>query len=78
MVTASSEKVDFLSPVLEGDLVEFIGRVVRVGRTSVRVGIEMFSENLLSGERKLCTRGEFVMVAIDREGAPIPVPRPDA
>jgi uncharacterized protein (TIGR00369 family) len=78
MVTASSEKVDFLSPVLEGDLVEFIGRVVRVGRTSVRVGIEMFSENLLSGERKLCTRGEFVMVAIDREGIPIPVPRPDA
>jgi acyl-CoA hydrolase len=78
MVTASSEKVDFLSPVLEGDLVEFIGRVPRVGRTSVRVGIEMFSEDLLSGERKLCTRGEFVMVAIDREGNPIPVPRAGA
>jgi acyl-CoA hydrolase len=78
MVTASSEKVDFLSPVLEGDLVEFIGRVTRVGRTSVRVGIEMFSEDLLSGERKLCTRGEFVMVAIDREGNPIPVPRAGA
>jgi uncharacterized protein (TIGR00369 family) len=78
MVTAASEKVDFLSPVLEGDLVEFIGRVVRVGRTSVRVGIEMFSENLLSGERRLCTRGEFVMVAVDREGNSIPVPKPKA
>lgn len=78
MVTASSEKVDFLSPVMEGDLVEFIGQVVRVGRTSVRVGIEMFSENLMSGERKLCTRGEFVMVAVNRDGAPIPVRPPSA
>lgn len=75
MVTASSERVDFHSPVHEGDLVEFVGRVLRVGRTSVRVGIEMFSENLLSGDRKLCTSGEFVMVAVDREGRPVPVPR---
>lgn len=76
MVTASSERVDFHSPVLGGELVEFIGRVRRVGRTSVRVGIEMFSESLSSGERKLCTSGEFVMVAVDRDGQPIPVPQP--
>lgn len=77
MVTASSEKVDFLTPVREGDLIEFVGRVLRVGRTSVRVGIEMFSENLLSGERKLCTTGEFVMVAVDRAGRSIAVPQPE-
>ncbi len=76
MVTASSEKVDFHSPVVEGDLIEFVGRVLQVGSTSVRVGIEMFSENLLSGERKLCTTGEFVMVAVDRGGRPIAVPQP--
>ncbi len=77
MVTASSEKVDFHTPVREGDLIEFVGRVLRVGRTSVRVGIEMFSENLLSGERKLCTTGEFVMVAVDRAGRSIAVPQPE-
>ena len=77
MVTASSEKVDFHTPVREGDLIEFVGRVLRVGRTSVRVGIEMFSENLLSGERKLCTTGEFVMVAVDRTGRSIAVPQPE-
>ncbi len=75
MVTASSEKVDFHTPVREGDLIEFVGRVLRVGRTSVRVGIEMFSENLLSGERKLCTTGEFVMVAVDQAGRSIAVPQ---
>jgi acyl-CoA hydrolase len=77
MVTASSEQVDFHSPVGEGDLIEFVGRVLRVGRTSVRVRIEMFSENLLSGERKLCTTGEFVMVAVDRAGRSIAVPQPE-
>ena len=77
MVTASSEKVDFHTPVRQGDLIEFVGRVLRVGRTSVRVGIEMFSENLLSGERKLCTTGEFVMVAVDRTGRSIAVPQPE-
>jgi acyl-CoA hydrolase len=41
------------------------------------VGIEMFSENLLSGERKLCTTGEFVMVAVDRTGRSIAVPQPE-
>jgi len=76
MVTAASERIDFHSPVREGDLIEFVGRVMRVGRTSVRVGIEMFSENLESGERKLCTTGEFVMVAVDRDGRPVPVPKP--
>jgi acyl-CoA hydrolase len=37
----------------------------------------MFSENLLSGERKLCTTGEFVMVAVDRAGRSIAVPQPE-
>jgi acyl-CoA hydrolase len=78
MVTASSDKVDFRSPVRVGELIEFSGKVLRVGRTSVTVGIEMHSENLLSGERKLCTTGEFVMVAVDRDGHPRPVPRPQA
>ncbi len=74
IVTASSHQIDFRAPVLVGQLVEFIGRVTRVGRTSITVGIEMISEDLLSGERRLCTTGEFVMVAVDPEGRPTPLP----
>ena len=73
MVTASSEKVEFKSPVREGDLIELIGRIARVGRTSLTVDIEMHSENLRTGERNLCTTGEFVMVAVDADGHPTPV-----
>ena len=73
VVTACSEKVEFRSPVKEGELVELTGSVVHVGRTSLRVRIEMHRENLVTGDRSLCTTGEFVMVAVDRDGRPTPV-----
>jgi len=73
VVTACSEKVEFRSPVKEGELVELLGRVTEVGHSSLRIGIEMHRENLLSGERSLCTTGEFVMVAVDANGRPAPI-----
>ena len=73
VVTACSEKVEFRSPVKEGELVELTGSVVHVGHTSLRVRIEMHREDLLTGDRSLCTTGEFVMVAVDRDGRPTPV-----
>jgi acyl-CoA hydrolase len=73
VVTARSEKVEFLSSVKQGELVELTGTVVDVGRTSLRVEIEMQREDLLTGDRSLCTTGEFVMVAVDEEGRPAPI-----
>jgi acyl-CoA hydrolase len=73
VVTACSEKVEFRSPVKQGELVELTGEVIRVGRTSLRLRIDMVREDLLSGDRSLCTTGEFVMVAVDDEGRPTPI-----
>ena len=75
LVTAMSEKIVFLTPVKEGELVELKGEVVHVGRTSLRLRIEMYREDLLSGDRSLCTTGEFVMVAVDGNGRPTPIAR---
>lgn len=74
VVTARSEQVDFKLPIRQGQLVETIARVVEVGRTSMQVDVELVAEDLLSGERALCTRGHFVMIALDAEGRPTPVP----
>jgi acyl-CoA hydrolase len=74
VVTARSEKVEFRSPVKQGELVELTGTVVDVGRTSLRVQIDMHREDLLTGDRSLCTTGEFVMVAVDDDGRPEPIP----
>lgn len=73
MVTASSERVDFKSPVKHGNLVELVGRIAARGSTSVTVEVELFSEDLLSGERNLCASGHFVLVAVDQQGRPVPI-----
>lgn len=73
VVTASIDRVDFKSPIREGDFVETIARVVHVGRTSVTVEVELWGEIPGTGERKISTVGKFVMVAIDRDGRPTPV-----
>ena len=72
IVTASSERVEFRLPVKEGDLIDLVGRVTHVGRTSLRVSIDMYREELLTGQRDLCTTGEFLMVAVDDSGRPTP------
>ena len=74
VVTASSEKVDFHVPVSQGNLVELMARIVGTGRTSMIVEVDLFAEDLLTGDRQLCTRGRFVMVALDAHKNPTPVP----
>ena len=74
VVTAHSDQVDFKLPIRVGEMVEIVARVVDVGRSSMTVQVELIAEDLHSGERKLCTRGHFVMVALDAEGRPTSVP----
>lgn len=74
VVTARSEQVDFNQPIRKGDLVEVIARIVKVGRSSMHVDVDVVNEDLLSGQRKLCTQGHFVMVALDELGRPLQAP----
>lgn len=78
VVTACSDKVEFLTPVKAGNLVELIGRIGHVGRTSMSVDIEMYAEDLLTGERNLCTTGRFVLVAVGEDDRPTQVVSADA
>ena len=74
VVTARSEQVDFRRPIRQGQLVEVVARIVEVGRSSMQVEVELIAEDLLGGERELCTRGRFTMIALDGRGRPTPVP----
>jgi uncharacterized protein (TIGR00369 family) len=73
MVTVASDRVEFKVPVRAGQLVELVARVTKVGRTSVTVGVDMYAEDVASGDRLLATSGSFVFVAIDDEGNPTPI-----
>ena len=74
VVTARSEEVNFRVPVRTGQLVELVARVVRVGHSSMTVEVEMTAEDPLSGDRRVCTTGRFVMIALDSHGTPTTVP----
>jgi len=73
VVMAASERVDFKSQVHNGEVVELIGRVENVGTTSIAVVIELWAENLSTGERRKSGSGRFIMVAVDEDGRPTPI-----
>lgn len=74
MVTASTERIDFLQPIKHGQMVEVSARVIHAGRTSVSVHVSLFAEDPLEGLRVHATEGYFHMVAIGADGRPAPVP----
>jgi acyl-CoA hydrolase len=74
VVTASTERIDFRTPIQRGELIEALARVIYVGRTSLIVRIHIYAEHALIGDRRLCTTGYFSMVALDEHSRPTPVP----
>ncbi|HTG73373.1 MAG TPA: hotdog domain-containing protein [Terriglobia bacterium] len=73
VVTKAMREVAFVSPVFLGDLVTFFTKVVRIGRTSVTVDVDVEAERLGShGNRQTVkvTQAEVVYVAVDAEGRP--------
>jgi acyl-CoA hydrolase len=73
MVTIASDRVEFKRPVPASAMVLLTARILRVGRTSVTVCVEMHAERPLTGEQFLATQGQFVMVAVDENGRATPV-----
>ncbi|PYU33462.1 MAG: acyl-CoA thioesterase [Acidobacteria bacterium] len=74
VVTASVDYVDFRNPIRVGELIILRANINRVFRTSMEVGVKVFSENILTGERKHTTTAYVTFVAIDEAGRPKPVP----
>jgi uncharacterized protein (TIGR00369 family) len=73
VVTASIDRIDFKEPIRIGEFVEAIARVVRVGRTSLTIEVELWAEHPTTADRRLCTVGKFVFVAMGPDGKPTPV-----
>ncbi|WP_449354974.1 acyl-CoA thioesterase [Virgibacillus natechei] len=74
VVTASTDSVDFLAPVKEGDSICLEAFVTWTHNTSMEVFIKAVTEDLLTGDRKVCTTAFSTFVAVDEEGRPSPVP----
>jgi len=73
-VTARINQVNFERPIHVGDITLIESYVYRAGRTSVRVRLKAYRENLQTGECEETTGSYFVYVAIDEDDKPSPVP----
>ncbi|WP_221227732.1 acyl-CoA thioesterase [Rhodocyclus tenuis] len=73
VLMVSSKTLDFVAPARVGDIVETTARVVAVGRSSLTVATEMTAECPLAGEPRRCTQADFVFVAVDGDGRPVPL-----
>lgn len=71
MVTVSSDKIDFNKPIPAGTIIELIGKVVKLGRTSLTVSVEIAVEEMYSFDRHIAITGIFTFVAIGEHKEPV-------
>lgn len=74
VVTASTDSVDFLAPVIEGDAVCVEAFVTWTHNTSMEIFVKAVTEDLQTGDRKVCTTAFMTFVALDENGKPSAVP----
>jgi len=64
----------FKQPVLIGDLVSFYAKVIRVGRTSITVDVEVFAQRGVPQEVTVkVTEATLTYVAVDNNRKPRPI-----
>ena len=75
VVTVSVNSFQFRQPVLVGDLVSFYADVVKVGRTSLTVDVEVYAQRQRFGADVVkVTEAQLTYVAIDDQRKPRLVP----
>ena len=72
--TASVDHIDFRYPIKVGQMIVLKSSVNRVFNTSMEVGVKVFSEDILTGERRHTSSAYVTFVALDGKGKPKPVP----
>lgn len=74
VITASVDNLRFLKGAYQNEMVVIIGKLTWVGTSSMEVRVDTYVENA-AGIRRAINRAYFVMVALDENDKPVPVPR---
>jgi acyl-CoA hydrolase len=73
VLTASIDRLDFLSPVQVGEIVVLAAQVNYTSRTSMEVGCRVETEDMRSRTRRYVTKAYLTFVAVDDMGRPRPI-----
>jgi len=74
VVTASTDSVDFLRPLVVGQAIHLESFVTWTHNTSMEVFVKVMGEDLRTGERFVGATAFLTFVAIDKDGKLHPVP----
>ncbi len=76
-VTVSVDGMSFLRPVKIGDEVSVYCELLATGRTSMKINVEAWRRARITEEEYRVTKAVFTFVAIDAEGAPRAINKPE-
>lgn len=74
VVTAAVKEMSFAKPMKVGDTLCIYIDITAVGRSSMTLRVEAWAQRYLSDLMERVTHADFVMVALDANGKPTPVP----
>lgn len=72
-VTIAMDKVEFHKPVKVGDIVSLWAETIHIGRSSIRLRVDVLARSRAADEEVRMTSAEVTMVAIDEQGNPTPI-----
>ncbi len=73
-VLGSTDSIDFINPVMVGEIVTLESWVEYIGSSSMEIGVKVYSENPETGDKKLTTSSHLAFVAVDEKGKPRKIP----
>jgi len=73
VVLGAMDDIDFLHPVKVGQIAILRAGVEYVGTSSLEVGVRVFAEDVLTGERRVTLNSHLVFVKVDESVRPRPV-----
>lgn len=74
VVTAAVREMSFAKPMKIGDTLCIYIDITKVGRTSMTLSVEAWAQRYLSDVMERVTYADFVMVALDGDSKPTPIP----
>lgn len=73
VVTISTGQIDFKKAIPAGTLIELVAKVDSVGRTSCKIHVDIFMEQMYSELRETVVSGTFSFVAVDENKKTTPI-----
>lgn len=73
LVTVSSNRIDFTSPIPSGTIIKLEGKVIRLGSTSIDVQVDLWIESMYQDGLEHAIVGTFTLVAINESRKPVPI-----